>query len=1604
MACVYYYKGHKFNSELALDDFLIETEKYIPILGDIVFSTTEQQNPVLSRLKEVSKNCEKLKAEHEKYRHDKSHGYYDEDGDDFREVPPYIGVNRFLAQQRPDGSRFFPEFKDDQYWSRRRTDWKQGKFNEKEREWFGLDENYSENWSEDECKTRQKEIVEKWEYQAKTGTAIHEIFQLFFSRTKNDAGEEVYVYELPDMKQYIINNISAENKPFLDLATKDIIEDAINYATQLRDTIKSKYGEKAIFFPEFAIDGTANEGGKDTKLYGIIDLLVVDEQGNTHIIDYKTSVKEFSKFDSAKQAAYRYQMATYQRMLSRYGINTIGGDLYVAPIQILDFKKEGDKYSYSTIDIKEPIKRLNSEISQKEQDNIDLFMPPQFNISITTKDLMQNVSEHMGKRFADYSSTRIVTREQVIKELKEKNLLVKNDAGLYSYKPGGSSQAPITSSNEAEFIDKVLKYKQTLPQKRLQVMGTIKGALKEAIAKGDSEVDWPLPASTRTGVSVTWLRDTLSPYCNDQWKVEDNSTLESFGIITLINEYTHQVDFIRISTSNLTYNYRQSLDKNDVRKNRLGLTGQYEPDVVEQSNSNSLMAVAANGNIEIMEMMMILNLTDGLENSVVGNLKVINPYDAKSVQLSNEQALYCFNKLDQYDPLAFNKFNDGRIKLASKFQLTYNKFKDIMARAELHQWKDEYAKFKAFKSCISIMDQAITNPEARDAQLKALQELLKQAENDKVLAAISSRTYTDQAELSQDWNSLHNLILISIADLKGINFRQQLTDHKQWLESAINMSGNYLDNPGNLSSETLNLITRLVTEAYQNTRDEMQISKNKIRAAVEKLKKAKGFDYLKENIGFNQADLYKDMFVEKDGDLFFKNLNELSGPDREFLEFALEEINKNRHSDWTDEIRKQKRDSYDPEYYRVPLARGSNDSLVSSRGLLQLFRDKLTSWTPKNLFKRSRERLEGVYESLNAPSKDSGELIYKMTNIFDAGNETDDIRKEAIAKIGGIFNLERNMETLLLKHDFAYIQQRNMNNVFPLIKAATIHLAEQGANQNDTFKQDLKYVEEYIKNKVFNKSIVNPENQGAVNIANMVKRAASLFTLAFSPVQMLYQPLQGLWQDISLMIRKPDGRDAFTFQHFKTSLKMVYSELFDYSGKPTMCSLLNEVYGINDMDMNTYVDRISRARKGLLYNFDNFAFKFASRPDYYNRMSIFLSQMQGDGVLEAHSVVNGRLKYDWKLDKRFEAFANGRTSDPKYNEQRSLYYAMAQQFVNEHAMIENEKGEMVPFILDINNPMPLPRAYTNKQAESMKSLGDDIYGYYSHEKKSMIMSTAIGSMWLQFKTYWSGKKNQYLQKGGVRLRGNWEQYQEKDKDGNIVKYYYQTDSSGKINYDKKPLTEKEMDSKNLPKIAPVMQWKGQWQEGILVTMGDILVNAARDPKNALDYIKQKWNTNDDNLRTCYQSNIKQLGYDLLMFMIIGSILAGLMGDWLKELKEDNKDNTDLITGLQIAGAQVATMAVKNSFLDLNFIDSIGSPLGQWTPFAVEWTSRQYSNIAKVATGDEDIWDGIVNIASVNKQIKPVLDSIKPEQFRTKREGGTWESATARKNREKRENA
>ena len=74
----------------------------------------------------------------------------------------------------------------------------------------------------------------------------------------------------------------------------------------------------------------------------------------------------------------------------------------------------------------------------------------------------------------------------------------------------------------------------------------------------------------------------------------------------------------------------------------------------------------------------------------------------------------------------------------------------------------------------------------------------------------------------------------------------------------------------------------------------------------------------------------------------------------------------------------------------------------------------------------------------------------------------------------------------------------------------------------------------------------------------------------------------------------------------------------------------------------------------------------SSRPDYYNRMTIFLSQMKADGCYEAHSLdKDGTLKYDCKKDKRYAALWTHPKDSKEYKEALARYIPVAQQFIKE---------------------------------------------------------------------------------------------------------------------------------------------------------------------------------------------------------------------------------------------------------------------------------------------------------------------------------------------------
>jgi hypothetical protein len=187
--------------------------------------------------------------------------------------------------------------------------------------------------------------------------------------------------------------------------------------------------------------------------------------------------------------------------------------------------------------------------------------------------------------------------------------------------------------------------------------------------------------------------------------------------------------------------------------------------------------------------------------------------------------------------------------------------------------------------------------------------------------------------------------------------------------------------------------------------------------------------------------------------------------------------------------------------------------------------------------------------------------------------------------------------------------------------------------------------------------------------------------LAFAPIQATGQMLNGIFTDIKL--HWTSDREIFSKEHLISSFKEVSKDLIHFGITPTKCENLNRIYGINDMDMNTYAQNLSSNKHGIFHFMDRYAFKMSSRPDFYNRMTIFLSQMKADGCYDAHSLdANGNLIYDCKLDKRYAALWNSPKGSKEYNEALARYIPVARQFAAERT--KNPDGSLFEF--NLSNP------------------------------------------------------------------------------------------------------------------------------------------------------------------------------------------------------------------------------------------------------------------------------------------------------------------------------
>ena len=84
---------------------------------------------------------------------------------------------------------------------------------------------------------------------------------------------------------------------------------------------------------------------------------------------------------------------------------------------------------------------------------------------------------------------------------------------------------------------------------------------------------------------------------------------------------------------------------------------------------------------------------------------------------------------------------------------------------------------------------------------------------------------------------------------------------------------------------------------------------------------------------------------------------------------------------------------------------------------------------------------------------------------------------------------------------------------------------------------------------------------------------------------------------------------------------------------------MNKQFKIS-FDASIPSEALKTGRSGI-FNYQEYFYSTLKRPDFLNRMTLFIARCMEDGCYDALYEEDGELKYDWRKDKRFSVFASG---------------------------------------------------------------------------------------------------------------------------------------------------------------------------------------------------------------------------------------------------------------------------------------------------------------------------------------------------------------------------
>lgn len=1217
------------------------------------------------------------------------------------------------------------------------------------------------------------DTVSSWDYIQDIGRGVHRIMESIF---KDPETRPNYDQVLRKIKRQIEKekrrDVSIQG--ISEVALTEFISNMYRIRTQI---LKNPNKKVAKIIPEFTID---HDG--DPKLRGKMDLVVAYKDGSVDIIDLKLSTHHWSDWDQDKNVTINYQLGFYKRLLESKGIT---GDisLKILPIQITGFNKDNRTIQGLKFDSLRPISPTVTE-----QRTINELIDADPRAKVSTDELTTSTIKDLSGMFGVTSFTdsfKSATFEHYFKRQ-----VSRDSSGRYSFINRVDRGQAIYAATEEEAREKFKAYLELQADDTKRLTGVIASNLSEALGRIGQNKN--LVSSNfniiphgfgRSNEMNNWLNNEFAKYKDSPgWKVFNNDELLTMGVIVMINDVTHEYDLISISPDSLHSSVDLKLGKT--------ILGNFYTDRQVGTNKNILDSTI--GNIELMKLMNIANKLNLGADYKISDMKALNMY-------AMEDFTYMYNEKlkENYATLA-NKVGavNTNVQFTDEYTKTFTLYKDIMGyENQLRAIGVNPAELE--KAGIDF-DKPITKAE----KLEKLKELYK---------AMTETFYTSKKADSDTSliGDLYRQVALAIARIEevGIDYH----NYKHMPEYFGNILRQFQDgtllNSTQLNTlDTVPVIKNISDKIFQTNRvitSKYTAYKNRDRRITNEFYSNNGNPLLSNKLLNNYEIAFTNLFDKSERGrkrMLLKDYRtdtSLNTAEKKYLEYWLKELNAIRYPG------EDMNFAEDPEkFFEVPLMRGSYWSRISNgESNIKYLKDNAG-------IELVDPRMEMGVVSGNSSQVKGEILLDSMYNAFELSeNAIERMKMLESANSDPEKVFETNLERIKDMYMLSKLRKAEYDKVLPTINAALTALATYSfmSNQEIQTKPVIDLVRDYIKSAVLDMSLVSEENKDAYRILGALKSTSSKMILGLNFLSGAKETTVGWFTLYNQAIANSlADKDRFGVADATKAYAMVWGDAAKQLGTITLGERLNFLYGMANMSPDELVSR-QNFNKGEFLRLNDKLFWFNRAPDFLHRMTVLYAYMNKMGAMDAHKIEGDKLIYDWKKDKRFEAYAKGDKSNiHKYNEQRALFERMKEDMIAEKVqVIDWEAGTSRPLTAEDDF---LPQAFTLKEISKIKQEADSMYGYMDSDTKSLFYRKGVGLIIGQFKTFFSAKKNQYFLQRGVYNNGKYTHLT--DNDGNKL-YWVKDDQGNRIG------TTTEVNE------FPVIDWQGSMMEGIFWSVKDL---------------------------------------------------------------------------------------------------------------------------------------------------------------------------------------